>query len=58
VVYNESLKQGKIMSRMSELHLLIMDLYGEGLTAKQIAEDLDIPLYIVISVFEDMNRDE
>ena len=46
------------MSRMSELHLSIMELYDEGLTAKQIAAELKIPLYIVVSVFEDLNRDE
>jgi orotate phosphoribosyltransferase-like protein len=45
------------MSRMSELHMSIMELYDAGLNSKEIANELKIPLDIVISVFEDMNRD-
>lgn len=46
------------MSRMSELHLSIMELYEAGLNSHQIALELKVPLRIVISFFEDMNRDE
>jgi hypothetical protein len=43
------------MSKMSDLCYDIEQLYIDGLTARQIAAELECPLEIVLGALEDMN---
>jgi DNA-binding transcriptional regulator LsrR (DeoR family) len=42
---------------MSTLHFDVVELYYEGMNSRQIANELDVPHYVVMGILESLNQD-